>query len=57
MQALLLFIYTVRYGRQAADERAHQLAQCGFSYDEDDVYLRSTLAAHFDDWMRTPRLY
>jgi hypothetical protein len=57
LQALLLFIDTVRYGKEAAGERAHQLAQCGFSYEEDDVYLQSTLDAHFADWMRTPRLY
>jgi hypothetical protein len=57
LQALLLFIDTVRYGKEAAGERAHQLARCGFDHDEDDLYLQSTLASHFADWMRTPRLY
>lgn len=51
LHALLRVIETVQYGEYAARQRDEFLSESKLEYEEMETFLRSCLAAHFDDWM------
>jgi hypothetical protein len=51
LHALLRVVETVRFGEDTARQRAEMLADMQLESDELDAFLRSCLAAHFNQWM------